>query len=225
MTKSVLLSLLTILISIPTTFAGDWVSLFDGKTLDQWQRIGLGKATYEVRDGAIYGQTVEGSGNTFLASAKQYGDFELQFEVKVHDKLNSGVQIRSREKTEADFEKHGKQLKRFFGPQVEIEAGPGQSGFVYGEAYGGGWRSKAGDDGKNPPAHTHFKNGEWNQFRIVAKGPRIQTWVNGEMIEDLTDEEVYETHPKGHIGLQVHGIKKGTGPFDVMWRNIRIKEL
>ena len=41
----------------------------------------------------------------------------------------------------------------------------------------------------------------------------------------VEDEEIYKTHPKGHIGLQVHGIKKGTGPFDVQWRNIRVKEL
>ena len=224
---------LTSLCSATALAEGEWVSLFDGKTLDQWQPIGLGKATYEVRDGAIYGKTVEGSRNTFLASAKQYGNFELEFEVKVHDKLNSGCQIRSREKTPEDVKKHARKnrpandLKRFFGPQVEIEAGPGQSGFVYGEAVlGGGWRSKgASEKDKNPPAHEHFKNGEWNKFRIVAKGARIQTWVNDEQVEDLTDEEVYETHPKGHIGLQVHGIKAGTGPYDVMWKNIRIREL
>ena len=70
-----------------------------------------------------------------------------------------------------------------------------------------------------------FKNGEWNHYRIVAKGPRIQTWINDQMIEDLTDEPIYETHAKGFIGLQVHGIKKGTGPYDVAWRKIRIKEL
>jgi hypothetical protein len=45
------------------------------------------------------------------------------------------------------------------------------------------------------------------------------------MVADLTHEEIYKTHPKGHIGLQVHGIGAGTGPFDVSWRNIRIREL
>ena len=71
----------------------------------------------------------------------------------------------------------------------------------------------------------HFKDGEWNQYRVLAKGSRIQTWINGEMIEDLTDEEIYKTHPKGIIGLQVHGIGKNSGPFTVQWRNIKIKEL
>jgi hypothetical protein len=59
----------------------------------------------------------------------------------------------------------------------------------------------------------------------VAKGARIQTWINGSQIEDLTDEESHKTHPTGFIGLQVHGIQKGTGPYEVAWRNLRIKEL
>ena len=70
-----------------------------------------------------------------------------------------------------------------------------------------------------------FKDGEWNQYRVLAKGSRIQTWINGEMIEDLIDEEIYKTHPRGIIGLQVHGIGKNSGPFTVQWRNIKIKEL
>ena len=41
----------------------------------------------------------------------------------------------------------------------------------------------------------------------------------------MTDDAIYQTHPKGFIGLQVHGIKAGTGPYDVAWRNIRIREL
>ena len=74
--------------------AGDWVSLFDGKTLTGWKPSTVGTATYAVVDGAIRGETVEGSPHTFLVSEAQYGDFELEFEVKVHDSLNSGVQIR-----------------------------------------------------------------------------------------------------------------------------------
>ena len=167
--------------------------------------------------------TVEGSPNTFLASEKEFGDFELEFEVKVHDQLNSGVQIRSRGKTEADVDANKQGLGVFHGPQVEIEAGPGQAGYIYGESTKYGWLSPEPKDEKH--THDFFKNGEWNQYRIVAKGARIQTWINGHMVADLSHEEIYKTHPKGHIGLQVHGIGAGTGPFDVSWRNIRIREL
>jgi len=210
-----------------SAFAEDgWKSLFDGETLEGWKRDDLGKAEYTAVNGTIHGKTVEGSPNTFLASEQEYGDFELEFEVKVHDQLNSGCQIRSRGKTEADLTEEQRKNKnsglgRFHGPQVEIEASPGQSGYVYGEATGRGWLSP---EPKNSAAHSHMKNGEWNRFLIVARGARIQTWINGEQIADLTDEGTYKTHPKGRIGLQVHGIGEGTGPFDVAWRNIRIRE-
>ena len=209
--------------------SGNWISLFDGKTLAGWKHSTLGEAKYTVVDGAIRGETVEGSQNSFLLSEAQFGDFELEFEVKVHDSLNSGVQIRSREKTEADLAASGKDgkpatdLNRFFGPQVEIESSPGQAGYIYGEATGLGWLSPEPKD----DAHSHkvMKNGEWNQFRVVAKGARIQTFINGEAVADLTQEAVFKTHPKGHLGLQVHGIKAGTGPYDVFWKNIRIRNL
>jgi hypothetical protein len=42
-----------------------WTSLFDGKTLDGWERHG-GFATYKIEDGTIVGTTAEGSPNTFL---------------------------------------------------------------------------------------------------------------------------------------------------------------
>ena len=70
-----------------------WIDLFDGKTLDGWTVRG-GTATYEVRDGAIVGTTVDGSPNTFLCRGP-FGDFELEFDVKCDKALNSGVQIRS----------------------------------------------------------------------------------------------------------------------------------
>ena len=215
--------------AIPAVQAQDgWVSLFDGKSLNGWTRAALGKAEYTVKDGTIYGRTVEGSPNTFLASDQEYRDFELEFEVRVHNDLNSGVQVRSREKTAADIgpgekAKGGNGIGRFHGPQVEIESSPGQAGYIYGEATGYGWLSPEPKDEKH--AHEFMKNGEWNKFRIVAKGPRIQTWINGHQVADLTHDEIYKTHPKGRIGLQVHGIAAGTGPYDVAWRHIRIKPL
>jgi len=200
-----------------------WVNLFDGKTLEGWV-VKNGTATYKVVDGTIEGTTTEGSRNTFLCTKKKYGNFELEFEVKVHNKLNSGVQIRSRKK-EDDSAVNG--------PQVEIEASGdngAEAGYIYGESIkykvdgklkGIGWMTP--EDQRKP--HKYLKDGEWNQFRVVANGPRIQTWINGHQVSDLTDERVYKSHPKGFIGLQVHGIPKGAGPYDVAWKNIRIKEL
>lgn len=213
-------------VSAPFAAADDgWVRLFDGKTLDGWEPAAHGKATYEVVDGTILGTTVEGSPNTFLASKEEYADFELEFEVRVDDELNSGVQIRSREKSKQDISNSGGkgQLGRFHGPQVEIEKSPGQSGYIYGEATGYGWLSP--EPQQEPSAeHNFIKNGQWNKYRVVAVGPRIQTWINGHPVADLSHEGIYKTHPRGRIGLQVHGIAAGSGPFQVAWKNIRIKK-
>lgn len=211
------------LLIVSTNFAAaeeGWVSLFNGKSLEGWTQKN-GWASYTVEDGTIVGQTALGSPNSFLCSVKKYGDFELEFEVKVHDQLNSGCQIRSMTKDPTEKEREGNWVGRVYGPQVEIEAGVAEAGYVYGEATGRGWLTP--EERLKP--HDKMKSGEWNTFRIVAQGPRIQTFINGQPIEDLTDAAIYETHPKGFIGLQVHGIGKETGPFDVSWRNIRIKEL
>ncbi|MFP6766017.1 MAG: DUF1080 domain-containing protein [Planctomycetaceae bacterium] len=206
-------------VTVSTASAADWVSLFDGKTLDGWIQKN-GTASYKVVDGTIQGTTSEGSPNSFLCSAREYGNFELEFEVKVHNQLNSGVQIRSQTKPAQGDAEFG----RVYGPQVEIEASGArgaEAGYVYGEATGLGWLTSKED----LKPHQVMKDGEWNRFRVVARGASIATWINGKAIANLTHEGIYKTHPKGFIGLQVHGIRKKVGPFDVAWRNIRIKEL
>ncbi|TWT43009.1 hypothetical protein KOR42_45390 [Thalassoglobus neptunius] len=200
--------------------AGEWQTLFNGKSLEGWTQKN-GWASYAVEDGAIVGRTAPASPNSFLCTLDDYGDFELEFEVKVDNGLNSGVQIRSKTKDVADGNGKNNQVGRVYGPQVEIESGPAEAGYVYGEATGRGWLTP--EDRLKP--HDHFKNEDWNQFRIAAKGPRIQTFINGQEIEDLTDEPIFETHPSGFIGLQVHGIGNRDQSYEVRWRNIRIKEL
>jgi len=71
-----------------------WKSLFDGKNLDGWQQKN-GWAVYRIDGNSIHGTTSKNSPNSFLCTTKDYSDFELKFEVKVHNALNSGVQIRS----------------------------------------------------------------------------------------------------------------------------------
>lgn len=214
MHKSFLLTGLLLLGFTTVVQADDgWVELFNGKDLSGWTQKN-GTATYEVKDGTIVGTTKTGSPNSFLCTDKEYGDFELEFDVKVHDKLNSGVQIRSQTKGNTND-------GRVNGPQVEIEAGEAEAGYIYGEATGLGWLTPE----KELIPHKHFKSGEWNHYRVVAKGPRIQTWINGEPIADLTHEEIYEKYPKGFIGLQVHGIGKNAGPYDVAWKDIKLKKL
>jgi Domain of Unknown Function (DUF1080) len=188
-----------------------FVDLFNGKNLDGWTQRN-GTATYRVEGDSIVGETSEGSPNSFLCSNQLYGDFELKLEVKVDSKLNSGIQIRSQsvdDKTEG----------RVNGPQVEISIDK-MAGYIYGEA-AGGWMTA--DEDRKP--HEYFRDGEWNSYHIVAFGNRIQTWVNGHPVSDLVHEERFQSHPKGFIGLQVHSIGAGQGPFEVRWRNLKLRDL
>lgn len=189
-----------------------FVALFDGQTLDGWvQRNGT--ATYRVEDGCVVGKTTEGSPNSFLCTEKNYSDFELTFEVKVADELNSGVQIRSESKEEYN-------KGRVHGPQVEIAIN-GTAGYIYGEALpNAGWLTENRSD---PAANAAFKKGEWNKYRVLCVGKSIKTWVNDVPVADLVDDK--SGKPCGFIGLQVHGIAKGTGPYEVRWRKIYLKDL
>jgi hypothetical protein len=188
-----------------------FVDLFNGKTLEGWTQRN-GTATYRVEDGSIVGTTAEGSPNSFLCTDQMFGNFELMFEVKVDSRLNSGVQIRSQTKNDDPKE-------RVNGPQVEIST-DGMAGYVYGEA-AGGWMTP----GKDRGAHSLFIEEEWNRYHIVAFGNKIETWLNGEPVSDLTHEGKFESHPRGFIGLQVHGIGGGQGPYEVRWRNVKLRNL
>src|SRR6195952_445857 len=87
--------LFTSIIIPSNTSAQSTPGLFDGKTLKGWHRL-AGTADYKVENGAIVGTTVLNSGNTFLVTDKEYGDFILELDTKIESTLsNSGVQTRS----------------------------------------------------------------------------------------------------------------------------------
>ncbi len=184
---------------------GDWVDLFNGKNLKGWTQKN-GTAKYEVKNGTILGTTVKGSPNSFLCTEKLYGDFALDFEVKVDTRLNSGVQIRSNSfKEYRDY--------RVFGYQVEISTN-GNAGFIYDEAR----RKWLSMDRTDEAARAAFKDGQWNKYNVVCKGDSIKTWINGVPVAKVVDAMT----KLGFIGLQVHGFK-GDTPASVQWRNIHIK--
>ena len=197
--------------------------LFDGKSLDGWEQHG-GKARYRVEEGQIVGTSVPNTSNSFLCTTKEYGDFILELEFKVHQELNSGVQIRSQVfPEEREIEIEGKKKKipadRVHGYQVEIDPSPRSfSGAIYDEARRGRFLQ---DLANNEAARKAFQQGEWNKFRIECRGDSIKTWINGVPAVDLKDSMT----PKGVIALQVHGVGQREEPLEVRWRNIRIQEL
>lgn len=192
-----------------------WLSLFDGKTLDGWEIRG-GFAKYKVEDGMIVGSTVEGSPNTFLCKG-EYQDFELELEVKCDPRLNSGVQVRSHVYEQNDQLPKDRKPGVVYGPQCEIALKQsGVAGRFYDEGRRGKWIAEI-----KPEATAAFMDDGWNHYRIVVQGNRYRSWVNGVAASDFTDD----ADKRGFIGLQVHGIPKGQGPYEVRWRKVRIRLL
>lgn len=208
------IAFLLLVLSVSITHAqkqkDGWQDLFNGKDLTGWKQLN-GKAKYEVKDGAIVGTSVMDTPNSFLTTEKDYGDFIFECDVKVDNKLNSGIQIRSLSIPEY-------QNGRVHGYQVEIDPSDrAWSGGIYDEARRGWLYS--GD--LNAEGQKAFKKDQWNKYRVEAIGNDIKTFVNGipvaHVIDDLT--------AKGFICLQVHAIGKdqtreGT---QVQWKNVRIK--
>ena len=185
-----------------------WQELFNGRNLKGWTKIN-GTADYKVVDKTIVGISKMGTPNTFMRSNKMYGDFILEFDFKVDDGLNSGVQFRSNSLKEyRDGTVHGYQF--------EIDpSSRAWTGGIYDEARRG-WLYPMT---YNPAGQKAFKNNEWNKARIEAIGNSIRTWVNGIQCSELLDD-VTQT---GFIGLQVHSIgNKDLEGKTVAWKNIRI---
>lgn len=204
-----------------------WQRWFSDGSLKGFQVVS-GAANYKVEDGVLIGTTTDGSPNTFLATEKPVKDFELVFDVLVDDALNSGVQVRSHLAKEGDpapeGSKNAKPLPagRLYGPQCEIAIN-GTAGDFYDEARRGTWWSilTQTESVRTDAAKAAFKKGEWNTYRIVVRGDHYQSWVNAVPTADFKQPG----DPEGHIGFQVHGIKKGSGPFTVKWRNLKFREL
>lgn len=227
---------LSLLVAATSGFAAQeqWVSLFNGKDLSGWEQRG-GQAKYEAKENAIVGSTVLGTPNSFLCTQKEYGDFIFEVEWKVDPRLNSGVQVRSEcFDSPKTVEHQGKEIKiaagRVHGYQVEIDMDDTKKRWWVGGIYDEGRRAwlfpgQLGGEGKafTEQGAKLAKPGEWNKFRVEAKGSSIKTYLNGELRASIQDSMT----PKGFIALQVHGVGKDKAKegITVAWRNIRIQEL
>ena len=144
-----------------------WHYLFNGEDLDGW-RVLNGSAEYKVESEILVGISKLNTPNTFLATAEEYGDFILEYEAKMDNGLNSGVQIRSKSLPEYH---NG----RVHGYQIELDASPrAWSGGIYDEARRG-WLYNLE---YNHLAKKAYKQEDWNQFRVEAIGNNIKVWLN-----------------------------------------------
>ena len=189
--------------------AEDSKSLFDGETLNGWHSR---TNVWRVKDGAITAgsHTKKFPKNEWIATEKSYANFELTLKIKCSGDLatgqvNSGIQIRSAwlpNKTVAGY---------------QIDCGKG-------------WFGKIFDEHRRRLIYPNPLNGEkladgidtfgWNEFRILADGPRIQVWIN-----DIKATDYTETNPliplEGIIAPQIHS----GGHVMVQFKDVMIREL
>ncbi len=188
---------------------GPWIDLLS-MDADAWTAEG-GAATFRIDEEGgrtLIGTTAPDTPNTFYTSPRDFGDFELFYEAKVDPRLNSGVQIRSEVLPDGALR----------GYQVELD--PSERAFSAGiyDERGRGWLHPLSDA---PSARRAFRPDDWNRFRVVARGPLIETWVNGVPVVRVFDDQ----RRTGRIGFQVHGVGGLTDPLEVRFRNIRLREL
>ncbi|QDV82006.1 3-keto-disaccharide hydrolase [Planctomycetes bacterium TBK1r] len=190
------------------TSPGDEVPLFDGQTLDGWNGD---TQWFRVQDGAIVAgsATEKIPANQFLCTDKTYRDFELTVDAKlVGQGNNAGVQFRTK-RIPNDTEVIGYQADIGFMP----------NGTCWGALYDESRRRKFLAESPELAMKT-VKRGQWNTLKIIARGDRIQIFLNGVQTVDYTEQDP-EIEREGVIGLQVHS----GPPLEVYYRNVRLKEL
>lgn len=190
----------------------EWIELFNGEDLSGWKTV-MGEAEFKIEDDMLVGYAKANTPNTFLVTEQQYGDFILELDLKIEDlSSNSGVMVRGQFDPNA---RDGNGL--VYGYQ--IEADPTErawSGGLYDEARRG-WLYALD---LNPDAKSAFKMNDWNTYRIEAIGKEIKTWVNGQEVAYVIDDE----DATGHIGLQVHSINNAEDEGNkTYFRNVRIQ--
>jgi hypothetical protein len=198
--KKNLLALSILVILSGFAFSSKKHSLFNGKDLTGWKIYGTEK--WYVDKGLLVCESGPDKQYGYLATEKFYKNFDLTVEFIQEADGNSGVFFRSTiEGT------------KISGWQCEVAPKGHDTGGIY-ESYGRGWLKQIDDDKENI-----LKPGEWNKMRLRVEGDRVQTWLNGVSMVDISDEKIGKGN--GSIALQIHD----GGGIKVKWRNLIIEEM
>jgi hypothetical protein len=175
-------------------------SLFNGKDLTGWTVHGTEK--WYVDNGELVCESGPDKEYGYLSTNKSYKNFILTLKFKQESNGNSGVFFRS-----------SIEGLKISGWQAEVAPLGEHTGGIY-ESYGREWLIQP-----KPEDEKYLKEGEWNDFKIVAKGDEVTTHLNGHQMVYLKDEKVGEGN--GFIALQIHS----GGGIKVRWKDIMIQEL
>ncbi len=176
----------------------NWTPLFDGKSLDGWEKVGQEKSVWEVKDGAIQGS---GPASMLVNTTGPYKNFRYRAEIKINDRGNSGLYFRTTRKPGFSD-----------GYEAQIDSthtDPIRTGSLYGMC------------------HVYKKlvePDEWFTYDLTVRDDvwrgrpmtRIKITVNGDELYEYMDFE--KTFKEGHFAFQQHdpGSKVSIRKVEVM---------
>jgi hypothetical protein len=224
------MKILGLLLLAVASFAADgpWISLFDGKTLADWQGFrGPANPVWIVKDGAIVVSRegvpgTAGNGNSSLRTTREFGNFELEWEWKNAPGGNSGLFYRSTEEEER--------------PQWTAVEYQLLDGGAHPDGKNGPDRWSGAAYALYPPAADArpVAVGHWNKSRVVAHGTHVEHYLNGKLacsFDFASDDwnkrlaaskfakyKKFGLPARGYIALQDHG-------HFAAFRAIRVREL
>lgn len=225
MIKRTIASVCLMALSLSTCFGQEKVKdLFNGKDLTGWKG---NTELWSVEEGAISGRTSADKPlkfNTFLVWDGEVADFELDLDYRIEGG-NSGIQYRSKILNEKDFVVGGY--------QADIDATLKFTGINYEEKgrailANRGKRVTIDADGtkheeefaKDEDLKKVIKQGDWNHYRVVAKGNKLSHSINGTLMSETIDNQEGKAAQKGRLALQIH-----VGPpMVVQFKNVRLKQ-
>ena len=200
-----------------------FVSMFNGKDLTAWEGKPGG---WWVEDGAITSRSTKENPcvkhHYLYWRGGEPADFILRFKYRLVGG-NSGVQIRSQTRPNWDT----------WGYQADMEAGKQWTGCLFQHDRGGvvmrGKKAVIAEDGtrteetfaSGDQLQKKVKDGDWNDYEIIAKGSKIVLKINGQLMCEVDDRDAKLACRKGIIALQMHP----GPPMDVRFRDLRIKIL
>lgn len=222
-----------------------FVQIFDGKTLNGWEGD---PAYWRVENGNIVGEITPATllkRNSFLIwRGGMPADFELTLEFKITQAGNSGINYRSEELkdipyalkgyqldidganryTGQNYEERGRTTLAYRGQKTTIKAQHGENAEapLQSKIKNNAWTdlTLTGSLGKSDDLLQKIKSEDWNTCRLVAKGNRLQHYINGVLMSDVTDNDKVNGKSKGMLGMQVH-----VGPpMKVEYRKIMLKQ-
>ncbi len=175
-----------------------WVQLFNGKDLTGWKAIGHNG--WSAKDGILIGNGIKETPG-FLMTEREFTSYELELEVKLAAKTDTGVFLRAW----AGGNVVGNQF-----PELQLIDSGGYPGLLTPNRDHGALLNMAAP--KPPPA---AKLGEWLPVRVRVEGTRVQVWLSGVQVIDHAATPFLS---RGSIGLQ---LQIGRAEF----RNLRVRDL